>query len=186
MQPTRRDSPSETRQHRADNTVRQRQLDLSGDRGMGLASYAMMPRYAPVVARDTASDEPPAEEKSEMSSLRILVADDDTVIGMLLAQMLEGMGYDVCAVEKNEADAVTGAIRHKPDLMIVDVRLGGGSGLAAIDQVLTLGYVPHMFVSGDIAEVQAQRPHATVMRKPFREWDLVRAIRRALHAPQTH
>ena len=49
-----------------------------------------------------------------MAALRVLVVEDDAIIGALLAEMLEGMGHDVCAVEATEADAVTAAARCGP------------------------------------------------------------------------
>ncbi len=114
-----------------------------------------------------------------MKALRILVVEDDILIGMLLAEMLEGMGHDVCAVEATEADAVTAALQYKPDLMIVDARLGDGSGVSAVEQILRTGPVPHLFVSGETSKVKALRPDAVVIQKPFLETDLARAIQRA-------
>lgn len=107
------------------------------------------------------------------------------MIGILLADVLAGMGHDVCAVEATEADAVTAAVRCRPDLMIVDVRLGVGSGIAAVDEILRNEPVPHVFVSGDISSLQTLRPRAVMLQKPFREPDLVRAIENALGAAGT-
>jgi CheY-like chemotaxis protein len=117
------------------------------------------------------------------TALRVLVVEDDAVIGALLAEMLEGMGHDVCAVEATEADAVTAAARCKPDLMIVDVRLGEGSGVSAVDEIYRAGPVPHVFVSADVSRLQALRPNAAIIQKPYREADLARVIQRALDAP---
>ncbi|MGL4964058.1 MAG: hypothetical protein ACRC67_22700, partial [Inquilinus sp.] len=55
-------------------------------------------------------------------------------------------------------------------------------GVAAVETILRTGPVPHVFVSGDSSSVQALRPDAVVMQKPFREADLARAIQRALGA----
>ena len=118
-----------------------------------------------------------------MAALRVLVVEDDAIIGALLAEMLEGMGHDVCAVEGTEADAVAAAARWRPDLMIVDVRLGDGSGVAAVDEIHRAGPIPHVFVSADISRLQALRPGAAIIQKPYREADLARVIRRALDAP---
>jgi CheY-like chemotaxis protein len=117
-----------------------------------------------------------------MTTLRVLVAEDDPMIGTLLAEVLTEMGYDVCAIEATEADTVAAAVRCRPDMMIVDAWLGDGSGVAAVEAVLRTGFVPHVFVSGDMTRVQARRPDAVVLQKPFREADLARAIQRALAA----
>jgi CheY-like chemotaxis protein len=115
-----------------------------------------------------------------MKALRVLVVEDDTIIGMLLAELLEEMGYDVCAIEATEAGAVAAAVRCKPDLMIVDVGLGDGSGVSAVAEIFRTGPVPHVFVSGE--KFPALRPGAVFLQKPFREPDLARAIQRALGA----
>ena len=114
--------------------------------------------------------------------MRVLVVEDDAIIGTLLAEMLAGMGHDVCAIEATEADAVSAAARCKPDLMIVDVSLGAGSGVAAVETIYLTGPIPHVFVSGDVSRVRALRPDSIFMQKPYRETDLVRAIQRALDA----
>jgi len=117
-----------------------------------------------------------------MKALRVLVVEDDAMIGMLLAEMLEAMGHDICAIEATEVDAVAAAVQFRPNLMIVDVRLDDGSGLAAVEEILRTGPVPHLFVSGDTSRVRALRPGAVVIQKPFRESDLARAIQCALGA----
>ena len=77
-----------------------------------------------------------------MKALRILVVEDDAMIGGLLAETLEDLGHVVCAVETNAANAVAAAARHHPDLMIVDVGLGEASGIAAVKEILRSGFVP--------------------------------------------
>jgi FixJ family two-component response regulator len=64
--------------------------------------------------------------------------------------------------------------------MIVDERLGDGSGVSAVEEILRTGFVPHVFITGDSKRIQALRPRAVVIQKPFRESDLVRAIQCAL------
>src|SRR5665213_3286991 len=71
--------------------------------------------------------------KSEpMKALRVLIMEDDPLIGMLLVEWLEEMGFGVCAVAATVVDAVTAAAQNRPDLVIADARLGGGSGISAI------------------------------------------------------
>jgi two-component system, response regulator PdtaR len=115
-----------------------------------------------------------------MKVLRVLVVEDEILIGMLLADALGAMGYDVCAIEATETGAVAAAARCKPDLMIVDARLGDGSGVSAVEEILRTGWIPHVFISGETATIQALRPDAIVIQKPFRDMDLNRAIQRVL------
>jgi two-component system, response regulator PdtaR len=117
-----------------------------------------------------------------MKALRVLVIEDDALIAMLLSELLVGMGHDVCATAATEAEAVSAATRYRPDLMIVDSGLGRGSGISAVEEILRAGPLAHLFISGDAGRVQTRKPHAVVIRKPFREAELARAIDRALAA----
>jgi CheY-like chemotaxis protein len=124
----------------------------------------------------------PRVDGEPMKPLRVLVADDDDMLATLLAEVLTDMGHDVCAVEATEPDTVAAAARCKPDVMLVDVTLGEGSGIAAVQQVLRSGFVAHVFVTGNATRLLARCPQAVVLRKPFREEDIAPAIQRALDA----
>jgi FixJ family two-component response regulator len=51
-----------------------------------------------------------------------------------------------------------------------------------VEEILRVGFVPHVFVSGDISRLRTLKPGAVAMQKPFSESDLLRAIQRALGA----
>ncbi|MEO9190769.1 MAG: response regulator [Acetobacteraceae bacterium] len=113
-----------------------------------------------------------------MKPLSILLVEDDAMIGALLAEMLAGLGYKIGAIQATEEGAVAAAARHKPDLMIVDIRLAEGTGIAAVERITQTGPIPHVFMSG-LGRL-AGTPGAVLLTKPFREADLIRAIARAL------
>lgn len=112
--------------------------------------------------------------------LRILVVEDDALIGMLLGDILEVMGHEVCAIEATEIGAVSAAAQCAPNMMIVDAHLREGSGMSAVDQILAKRFVPHVFVTGDLRGVSKLRPNSVVIAKPFTEATLAGAIARAL------
>ena len=72
-----------------------------------------------------------------MKALRVLVIEDDALIAMLLSELLASMGHDVCAIAASEVEAVSAATRYDPVLMIVDARLGRGSGVSAVEEILS-------------------------------------------------
>jgi DNA-binding response OmpR family regulator len=115
-----------------------------------------------------------------MAALNVLVVEDDAMIGMLLAEMLEAVGYRVCAIAATEDDAVADARRCKPGLMIVDEQLREGSGSSAVQRILLAGPVPCVFISG--ASVHSGRSARKVLRKPFAERDLISAIKEVVAA----
>jgi CheY-like chemotaxis protein len=118
-----------------------------------------------------------------MTALRVLIVEDNAIIAMLLAQTLEGMGHEVCAIEATEIGAVAAAARHNPGLLVVDARLREGSGISAVDHILRDGFIPHIFVSGDVLKPAAVNARAVLVQKPYDEADLSRAIERALTPP---
>jgi DNA-binding response OmpR family regulator len=115
-----------------------------------------------------------------MKPLRILVVEDDAMIGPLLAETLEDLGHIVCGVEVDVENAVAAATRWRPELMIVDVGLGQASGLAAVKEILRGGFVPYVFVTGDVLRDLGLGPDAVLIQKPFRGPELVSAIQRAV------
>jgi CheY-like chemotaxis protein len=117
-----------------------------------------------------------------MRPLRMLVVEDDRMVALTLAEMLEAQGHDVLAIATTLSEAVAAALDLKPDMLIVDAHLREGSGLGAIDRIQNRTRIAHVFISGDIRPIQALRPLATIIQKPFFEADLARAIQRELDA----
>ena len=115
-----------------------------------------------------------------MKRLRILVVEDDALIGSLLCEMLETMGHSVCASESTQANAVRAAARLRPGLMIVDAGLRGGGGVATVAEVLSHHPLPYLFTTCDRLRLRASLPDAVMIQKPFREFELARAIKLTL------
>ena len=74
-----------------------------------------------------------------MTPLRVMVVEDEPTIAMLLARVLRNQGHEVCAVATSEAGAIAAAALHHPQIILVDVRLRPGSGVAAMRPFCTLG-----------------------------------------------
>jgi CheY-like chemotaxis protein len=117
-----------------------------------------------------------------MTSLRILIVDDEPVLAALLADLLRALGHTVDAIASSEAEAVIAALKHEPDLMIVDASLGEGSGVSAVEDILRRRWIPHLFATANPASVLDRRPDAIVIQKPYFEADLVAAMDRAMKA----
>jgi CheY-like chemotaxis protein len=105
------------------------------------------------------------------------------VIGALLAEMLAGLGHETGPIQATEDGAVAAAARHKPDLMIVDLNLAKGNGIAAVERITRAGPIPYVLMGG-LGRI-ATRSDDVVLTKPFREADLLHAIARALAQAST-
>jgi two-component system, response regulator PdtaR len=119
-----------------------------------------------------------------VAKLSILVVEDEAIIGMLISEVLAGMGHHVIAVVGTEGAAVELAAEYLPDLLIVDAGLSSGNGLSAVDAILATRFVPHLFTTGDALKVRLIKPDAIVLEKPFHEAELADAITRALSQTQ--
>jgi len=106
------------------------------------------------------------------------------MIGPVLSEMLEDLGHVICGVEVNAENAVAAAARHQPELMIVDIGLGHASGVAAVNEILKSGFVPHVFVTGDVLRHLRLGPDAVLIQKPFRGPEIAAAIKLAVRGPR--
>lgn len=115
-----------------------------------------------------------------MTTLRVLIVENEPIIALLFAEVLAEMGHAVCGCASTQEEAVLAAARLQPDLIIADVRLSEGTGIDAIRDIELAGFVPHVFVSGDVLDSALLNPAAGVLHKPFQEAQLVMAIKRAI------
>lgn len=66
------------------------------------------------------------------ASIRILIADDHEVVRIGLAALLDGQpGLQVVAQAESGDEAVRLARRHRPDVVVMDIRMPNGSGIDA-------------------------------------------------------
>jgi len=70
---------------------------------------------------------------------KILVADDSPLIRKMLCQMFEIQDdYDLCAEAENGQEAIALAIKHRPDLIILDLEMPIMNGVDAAREIKTL------------------------------------------------
>ena len=118
--------------------------------------------------------------KSE--KLRILVAEDETIIRLDLVEMLTESGYEVVAQAENGAIAVELAKLHKPDLAILDVKMPEMDGITAAEQIISIAPVLMLtaFSQRDLIERARDAGVMAYVVKPFSINDLLPAIEIAI------
>jgi CheY-like chemotaxis protein len=108
---------------------------------------------------------------------RILVVEDEMLIGMLLEDMLTDMGHEVAAVVPRLKDALTAVERESFDLAVLGVHLHGESAFPVADALIAKG-VPFIFATGygerGLPDSYRGRP---VLQKPFARDDLDRLLK---------
>ena len=120
--------------------------------------------------------------------MRILVAEDETIIRLDLREILERAGFEVCAEARDGEEAVALALSEKPDLAILDVKMPRLDGIDAARRILGERPIPIVILTAyGQEELVSRAVEAGVfgyLVKPFRETDLLPAIHaaRARHA----
>jgi two-component system, response regulator PdtaR len=120
--------------------------------------------------------------------VRILVAEDETIIRLDLKDLLERSGHEVCAEARDGEEAIELARSAAPDLAIMDVKMPRLDGIEAARRILDERPIPIVMLTAyGQDELVARAAEAGVfgyLVKPFREQDLLPAIQtaRARHA----
>jgi two-component system, response regulator PdtaR len=120
--------------------------------------------------------------------VRILVAEDETIIRLDLREILERAGFEVCAEARDGEEAVELALSAEPDLAILDVKMPRLDGIDAARRILAERPIPIVILTAyGQDELVSRAVEAGVfgyLVKPFRETDLLPAIHaaRARHA----
>src|ERR671933_230335 len=115
--------------------------------------------------------------------MRILVAEDETIIRLDLRELLEGAGHEVVAEARDGEEAVALAREHAPDLAIMDVKMPRLDGIEAARRILDERPITIVMLTAyGQDELVSRAVEAGVfgyLVKPFRELDLLPAIQAA-------
>jgi len=106
---------------------------------------------------------------------RVLVVDDDESLRLLARVNLELEGFEVG--EAGTVAEAEEALRDPPDVVLLDVHLGGGDSTALLDRIHAAG-IPVAVVTGsvDVSELRARAD--AVLTKPYPPSALVELTRR--------
>lgn len=121
----------------------------------------------------------------------ILIADDDAVVVFALARRLQQLGYTVLR-SPDAVHALLGAMRARPDLVILDVNMPSGNGLAVCEMMASdpqyagTPVIIHSAIADEATKLRSQRLGAHHVEKSARSWSEIRAlVERLLPAGET-
>jgi two-component system, response regulator PdtaR len=128
------------------------------------------------------SETPPPAARP--STKRVLVAEDEAIIRLDLAEMLGEAGYDVVGQAGDGEQAVAMAIELKPDIVIMDVKMPVMDGITAAEQIGKERICPVVMLTAfSQTELVERARDAGVMAyvvKPFTASDVTPALDIAL------
>ena len=111
---------------------------------------------------------------------RVVIAEDEALIRLDLAEMLAEEGYDVVGQAADGARAVELAEEHRPDLVILDVKMPVLDGIAAAERIARDRIAPVVILTAfsqrELVERARDAGAMAYLVKPFSRTDLVPAI----------
>ncbi len=110
------------------------------------------------------------------NEFRVLVVEDEAIIGMMIEDMLLEIGCKAVDATASVEDALDFLAETSPDFAILDINLNGARS-DKVASALKLRGVPFVFVSGYYAQgVDPEFSETKILQKPFRISDLNAAV----------
>jgi len=131
------------------------------------------------------------QELRRQATTKVLIIEDEPVIAMDIAGIVESLGHEVIGVAGRQAEAVELARKHQPGLVLADVQLqDGDSGIVTVQEIMQSMDAPVIFVTGFPERLLTgdRVEPAFIVTKPFDPETLKVAIVQALSfaTPKTH
>ena len=120
-----------------------------------------------------------------MDKVQVLIVEDEAIVSMDLRYKLEAMGYSVPAEISSGEEAVDAVSRHRPDVVLMDIRLAGEiDGIDAAGEIRRRFKTPVVYLTshGDedtLARATATKPSGYLL-KPFEDAVLRAVIETAI------
>ena len=121
-----------------------------------------------------------------MKKFRILIVEDEPIIADDIAYTLEDLGYIITGIAHDAQDALIHVKLESPDLVLLDINLGGEMDGIEIAQIIKDQFqIPFMFLTSLSDRNTLERAKITsplgYIVKPFDHGDLLTSIEVAMH-----
>ena len=138
------------------------------------------PKKAATTPTPPAAEPEPVPDEASEGRLRVVVAEDEALIRLDLAEMLAEVGYDVVGQASDGEQAVALVKEHRPDVVIMDVKMPVLDGISAAEQIGKERIAPVIMLTAFSQKELVERARdAGVMAyivKPFTQADLAPAV----------
>ena len=121
----------------------------------------------------------------QTAGTKILVVEDERIVGLHLKQQLVKLGYRVAAVVSSGEEALKAVIERRPDLVLMDIHIDGNiDGIETakqikVDYTLPIIYLTAFSSEGTLQRARESKPYGYLL-KPFSERELHATIQMAL------
>lgn len=120
--------------------------------------------------------------KNNVEKTKLLIVEDDMIIAADISMQLTKLSYDIVGVNTRAEDALSFLEKNRPDLILMDVILGGEmNGITAAKIIKNEYNIPLIFLTSNTDDATFQnaltaKPFAFIP-KPFRKSELERTLR---------
>jgi len=115
------------------------------------------------------------------SFIKILIVEDEMIIGAKVSMFLTELGYEVAGILPRAEEALLQIEGNKPDIVLLDIQLKGEMDGIALAKILQIEHqIPVIFLTANSDDATFKRakeakPYA-FLAKPFKKLDLQRAL----------
>jgi len=117
-------------------------------------------------------------------AVRVVIAEDEAIVRLDLKEIMEEEGYEVVGETGRGDEAVELVREHKPDLVILDIKMPGIDGLTAAREIsadrLCAVLILTAFSQRDLIDQARNAGALAYLVKPFQRSELLPAIEMAL------
>jgi AmiR/NasT family two-component response regulator len=122
--------------------------------------------------------------QDQVAVRRVVIAEDEALIRLDLAEMLAEEGYDVVGQAGDGQTAVELAEQHRPDLVVLDVKMPRLDGITAAQRIAAQRIAPVVILTAfsqrDLVERARDAGAMAYLVKPFTKADLMPAVEMAV------
>jgi two-component system, response regulator PdtaR len=115
--------------------------------------------------------------------LRVLIAEDETIVRLDLRTLIEDQGLVVCGEARDGLEAVELARELQPDVALIDIGMPGLDGIEACRRICAERPMPIVMLTGhserELVDSAIEAGAFSYLVKPFRGTDVVPALRAA-------
>ncbi|SNT20876.1 ANTAR domain-containing response regulator [Rhodococcoides kyotonense] len=122
----------------------------------------------------------PVAQEGGKPALRVVVAEDESLIRLDLVEMLREEGYEVVGEAADGQQAVDLAVELRPDLVIMDVKMPRRDGIDAASEIAEKRIAPVVILTAfsqrELVEKARDAGAMAYLVKPFSKADLMPAV----------
>jgi len=115
---------------------------------------------------------------------RVVIAEDEALIRLDLREMLEEEGFEVVAEAGDGEEAVALVEEHRPDLVVMDVKMPRLDGITAAERIAGARLAPVVMLTAfsqrELVERAREAGAMAYLVKPFGKADLLPAVEMAM------